>query len=70
MKEIRKRIEEQNIRIKLSLISQGDWKTASECEKFKITEDKFDQITAEQRLRFRERFNTRKEAPDFNLSII
>ena len=70
MKEIRKRIEEQNLRIKLSLISQGEWKTASEWEKFKITEDKFDQITAEQRLRFRERFNTRKEAPDFNLSII
>ena len=70
MKEIRKRIEEQNIRIKLSFISQGEWKTASEWEKFKITEDKFDQITAEQRLRFRERFNTRKEAPDFNLSII
>ena len=70
MKEIRKRIEEENIRIKLSLISHREWKTASECEKFKITENKFDQITAEQRLRFRERFNTRKEAPDFNLSII
>ena len=70
MKEIRKRKEEQNIRIKLSLISQGEWNTASECEKFKITEDKFDQITAEQRLRFRERSNTRKQAPNFKLSIL
>ena len=70
MKEIRKRIEEQNIRIKLSLISQGEWKTAPECEKFKINEDKFDQITAQQHLRFRERFNIRKEAPNFKLSIL
>ena len=47
----------------MSLISHREWKTASECEKLKITEDKFDQETAEQHLRFRERFNTRKEAP-------
>ena len=70
MKGIRKLIEEQNVLIKLSPISRGERKTASECEKFKITEDKFDQVTAEQRLRFRERFNTRKEAPNFKISIL
>ena len=58
VKEIRERMEEQDVQTELSLIGQGERKVASGYEEFKIAEDKFYQMTAEQRLRFKERFNT------------
>ena len=58
VKEIRKRIEEEDTQTELSLTGQGEWKVAPGYEEFKITEDTFYQVTAEQRLRFKERFNT------------
>ena len=57
-KEMRKRIQEQDIQIELSLIGQGEWKVSPGYKEFKITEDKFYQMTTEKRLKFKERFNT------------
>ena len=42
----------------MSLIGQREWKVAPGFEEFKITKDKFFQMTPGQRLRFKERFNT------------
>ena len=58
MNEIRKRREEQDVEIELLIIGQGEWKITPGFKEFKITEEKFYQMTAEQRLRFKERFNT------------
>ena len=57
-KDITKRMEEQDVQTESSLIGQGERKVAPGYEEFKIAEDKFYQMTAEQRLRFKERFNT------------
>ena len=47
VKEIRKRIEEEDTQTELSLTGQGEWKVAPGYEEFKITEDTFYQVTAE-----------------------
>ena len=57
-KDITKRMEEQYVQIESSLIGQGERKVAPGYEEFKIAEDKFYQMTTEQCLRFKERFNT------------
>ena len=48
VKEMRKLREEKDIQIELSIIGQGEWKVAPGYEEFKIAEDKFYQMTAEQ----------------------
>ena len=57
VRELKRRVEEQEVLIQLSLINQGEWKVQPGYKEHQITEDKFYQMNKEQRLKFITRFN-------------
>ena len=69
VRELKRRVEEQEVLIQLSLINQGGWKVQPGYKEHQITEDKFYQMNKEQRLKFITRFNNTVKAPEYDGSI-
>ena len=70
VRELKKRVKEQEVQIQLSVINQGEWKVAPEYKEYQIAAEKFYQMNKEQGLKFFTRFNNIEvKTPEYDGSM-